>query len=171
MEADRHRHHCARGQWMGEQCGFQLDVVRSTNVAMSSRSSHCDRIQKQSFLRDVSGGRYTVTLTGWTVPINVRKDTKREHLFTNTSTIPCTVEHDLEECLQSERCFLLVPIFLDPFFPMGNQECVRPPQSFAPPYGFILKHIVDWDPSGIITWQALRFGSSSDVMPKDAIQG
>ena len=118
---------------------------------MSSRSSHRDRIQKQSLFRNVSGGRYTVTPTGWTVPIDVGKDTKREHLFANTSTIPCTKEHDLEECLQSERCFLLVPIFLDPFFPIGNQECVRPPQSFAPPYGFVLKHIVDWDPSGIIT--------------------
>ena len=133
MEADWHGHHCARGQWMGEQCGFQFDVVRSTNVAMSSRSSHCDRIQKQSFLRDVSGGRYTVTLTGWTVPIDVGKDTKREHLFTNTSTIPRTVEHDLEECLQPEHCFLFVPIFLDPFFPLGNQECVRPLQSVVPP--------------------------------------
>ena len=138
---------------------------------MSRRSSHRDRIQNQSFLRDVSGGRYTVTLTGWTVPINVGEDTKREHLFTNTSAVPGTVEHDLEERLQPEHCFLLVPIFLDSFFPTGNQECMRPPQSFMPSNGFILKHIIDWDPSGIIAWQALRFGSSSDVMPKDAIQG
>ena len=137
---------------------------------MSSRSSHRDRIQKQSSLRDVSGGRYTVTLTGWTVPINVGKDTEREHLFTNTSAVPGTVEHDLEERLQPEHRFLFVSIFLDSFFPTGNQECMRPPQSFVPPDGFILKHIIDWDPSGIVTWQALRFRSSSDVMPKDAIQ-
>ena len=75
---------------MGEQGWFQLDVVRSTGITMSSRSSHRDRIQKQSLFRNVSGGRYTVTLTGLTVPIDVGKDTKREHLFTNTSTIPCT---------------------------------------------------------------------------------
>ena len=93
---------------------------------MSSRSSHRDRIQNQSFLRDVSGGRYTVTLTGWTVPINVGKDTECEHLFTNTSAVPGTVEHDLEERLQPERSFLFVPIVLGLFFPKGNKECVRP---------------------------------------------
>ena len=93
---------------------------------MSSRSSHRDRVKKQSLFRNDGGGRYTVTPTCVTASIDVRKDTEREHLFTNTSTIPCTVKHDLEECLQPKRCFLFVPIFLDLFFPKGNKECVRP---------------------------------------------
>ena len=137
---------------------------------MSSRSSHRDRVKKQALFRDDGGGGYTVTPTCVTASIDVRKDTEREHLFTNASTIPRTEKHDLEERLQPEHCFLLVPIFLDSFFPTGNQVCMRPPQFFVPPNGFILKHIIDWDPSGIITWQTLRFGSLSDVMPKDAIQ-
>ena len=93
---------------------------------MSSRSSHCDRVKKQSLFRNVSGGRYTVTPTCLTVSIDVRKDTEREHLFTNTSTVPRTVEHDLEECLQPVRCFLFVPILLDLILSKGNKECVRP---------------------------------------------
>ena len=138
---------------------------------MSSRSSHRDRVKKQALFRDDGGGGYTVTPTCVTASIDVRKDTEREHLFTNTSTVPCTVKHDLEECLQPIHCFLFVPIVLGVCFPIGNKECVRPSWSFAPPDSFASKNIIDWDPSSIVAYQALFLSNLSDLMPKDAIQG
>ena len=93
---------------------------------MPSRRSYRDRVKKQALFRDEGGGGYAVTPTCVTASIDVRKDTEREHLFTNTSTIPCTVKHDLEERLQPERCFLFVPVVLGLCFPKGNKERVRP---------------------------------------------
>jgi hypothetical protein len=48
-------------------------------------------------------------------------------LFSNTTTIPCAVEHDSEERLHSIRCFLFVPIFLDVCLAIANKEGVWVP--------------------------------------------
>ena len=94
---------------------------------MTSWRSYRDRVKKQALFRDVSGNGYVVTPTCFTVSIDVGIDAKCKDLFSNTTTIPCAVEHDSEERLHSIRCFLFVPIFLDVCLAIANKEGVWVP--------------------------------------------
>ena len=96
-------------------------------VLVPSWSSHRDRVKKQALGRDVSGNGYVVTPTSFAASIDVGIDPKCQDLLTNTTTVPCTVEHDSEERLQSECCFLLVPVVLGFGSPIGNKEGVWSP--------------------------------------------
>ena len=74
---------------------------------------------------DLSGNGYVVTLSCLTVSVDVAVDAEGEDLFTNTASIPCTIKHDSEERLQTECCFLLIPIVLVVWSSTGNKEGVR----------------------------------------------
>jgi hypothetical protein len=107
---------------MGQQGGLQLDVVEARGILVSSRSSHSNRVKKQALGRDEGGNRYVVTPTCLTVSIDVGIYPECQNLLTNTSSIPCTVKHDLEERLQPIGCFLFVPVVLCVGLSIGDKE-------------------------------------------------
>ena len=122
---------------------------------MPSRRSHRDRVKKQALFRDDSGNGYVVTLTCFTVSIDVGIDAKGEDLFTNATAIPCAVEHDLEECLQPILGFLHVPILFSVSFSARNKKSVGCPVPFAPPNPFTFEDIANGHTTSIVAYQAL----------------
>ena len=160
-------------------CSEQLDgTTRSISirhreclgVLVPSWRSHRNRVKKQALFRDLSGNGYVVTLTCFAASIDVGIDAKCKDLFTNTTTVPCTVEHDSEECLQSKRCFLLVPVVLVVCLPIASKEGVWSSRSLTSPNSFTPEDIINWDPTSIVAHQALLLRSFSNLMSQNAVQ-
>ena len=155
---------------MGQQGRSQFDIVNALGVLVPSWRSHRNRVKKQALFRDLSGNGYVVTLTCFAASIDVGIDAKCKDLFTNTTTVPCTVEHDSEECLQSECCFLLVPVVLIVRLPIASKEGVWSSRSLTSPNSFTPEDIINWDPTSIVAHQALLLRSFSNLMSQNAVQ-
>ena len=122
---------------------------------MPSRRSHRDRVKKQALFRDDGGNGYVVTPARLAASIDVGIDTKGEDLLADTTTIPCTVKHDLEECVHPELGFLHVPILFSVSFSARNKKSVGCPVPFAPPNPFTFEDIANWHTTSIVAYQAL----------------
>ena len=78
-------------------------------MVVSGRRSHSDRIQKQSFFRNLCVVTDAVVNADLLCPIDALWNAKGEDLFTDPSSPSCTVERDLHEGPHSKFGLTLVP--------------------------------------------------------------